>query len=133
MYAGSAVTGAGVGDLMHGIETLLPAADGKPDAPPSGRVFKIERGVGGEKVAYVRMVDGAVRPRQRLDLPAGRVGKVAGIEVFETGRWMRAARVDTGEIGRLHRARRGPRRRHLRSAGWPTRGTTSPRRPWRRR
>ena len=102
VYAGSAVTGAGVGDLMRGIETLLPAADGNPDAPPSGRVFKIERGVGGEKVAYVRMVDGAVRPRQRLDLPAGRVGKVAGIDVFETGRWTRAARVEAGQIGRLH-------------------------------
>jgi len=67
VYAGSAITGAGVGDLMRGIETLLPAAIGKPDAPPSGRVFKIERGGGGEKVAYVRMVDGAVLPRQRLD------------------------------------------------------------------
>src|ERR671910_1859207 len=89
VYAGSAVTGAGVGELMHGIETLLPAAAGKPDASPSGRVFKIERGVGGEKVAYVRMADGAVRPRQRLDLPPGRGGKGAGIRGVQTGRWGR--------------------------------------------
>jgi ribosomal protection tetracycline resistance protein len=102
VFAGSAVTGAGVLDLMRGIQTLLPDADGEPDASPSGRVFKIERGTGGEKVAYVRMVDGSVRPRQRLDLPAGRVGKVSGIEVFETGRWIRAGRVAAGQIGRLH-------------------------------
>src|SRR5215207_1900669 len=102
VFAGSAVTGAGVLDLMRGIQTLLPYADGEPDASPSGRVFKIERGTGGEKVAYVRMVDGSVRPRQRLDLPAGRVGKVSGIEVFETGRWIRAGRVAAGQIGRLH-------------------------------
>ena len=102
VFAGSAVTGAGVLDLMRGIQTLLPDADGEPDASPSGRVFKIERGTGGEKVAYVRMVDGSVRPRQRLDLPAGRVGKVSVIEVFETGRWIRAGRVAAGQIGRLH-------------------------------
>jgi ribosomal protection tetracycline resistance protein len=102
VFAGSAVTGAGVLDLMRGIQTLLPVADGELDASPSGRVFKIERGTGGEKVAYVRMVDGSVRPRQRLDLPAGRVGKVSGIEVFETGRWIRAGRVAAGQIGRLH-------------------------------
>src|SRR5215217_7575627 len=102
VFAGSAVTGAGVLDLMRGIQTLLPDADGEPDASPSGRIFKIERGTGGEKVAYVRMVDGSVRPRQRLDLPAGRVGKVSVIEVFETGRWIRAGRVAAGQIGRLH-------------------------------
>jgi ribosomal protection tetracycline resistance protein len=102
VFAGSAVTGAGVPELMRGIATLLPQADGKPDASPSGRVFKIERGTGGEKVAYVRMFDGSVRPRQRLDLPADRVGKVSGIEVFETGRWIRAGHVAAGQIGRLH-------------------------------
>ncbi len=102
VFAGSAVTGAGVPDLMRGIHTLLPDADGKPNASPSGRVFKIERGTGRAKVAYVRMVDGSARPRQRLDLPAGRVGKVSGIEVFETGRWIRADRVAAGQIGRLY-------------------------------
>ncbi|HEY9379090.1 MAG TPA: translation factor GTPase family protein [Jiangellaceae bacterium] len=102
VFAGSAVTGAGVLDLMRGIDTLLPAAEGEPDASASGRVFKIERGIGGEKLAYVRMVDGSVRPRQRLDLPAGRVGKVSSIEVFEAGRWTRAGGVTAGQIGRLH-------------------------------
>src|SRR5215207_1593760 len=67
VFAGSAVTGAGVLDLMRGIQTLLPDADGELDASPSGRVFKIERGTGGEKVAYVRMVDGSIRPRPRTD------------------------------------------------------------------
>jgi ribosomal protection tetracycline resistance protein len=102
VYAGSAVTGAGVPELMHGIETLLPAAAGRPDAAPSGRVFKIERMAGGEKVAYVRLADGTVRPRQRLDLPLDRAGKVSGIEVFSGGRWTSADRMTAGQIGRLH-------------------------------
>ncbi len=102
VFAGSASTGAGVPELMRGIETLLPAADGRPDAAPAGRVFKIERGASGEKLAYVRMVDGTVRPRQRLDLSEGRAGKVSAIEVFETGRWTRADEVSAGQIGRMH-------------------------------
>ena len=34
--------------------------------PVSGRVFKIERGPAGEKIAYVRMFSGTVRIRDRV-------------------------------------------------------------------
>ncbi|HEY1179286.1 MAG TPA: GTP-binding protein, partial [Phytomonospora sp.] len=42
VYTGSAVTGAGVDELIAGIRELLPPAAGDPDAPVSGSVFKIE-------------------------------------------------------------------------------------------
>ncbi|MEU5722023.1 GTP-binding protein [Micromonospora sp. NPDC047738] len=51
-YAGSAITGAGVDDLIAGLAELLPAADGDHQAPLSGTVFKVERGPAGEKIAY---------------------------------------------------------------------------------
>ncbi|MEO6996922.1 MAG: translation factor GTPase family protein [Terracoccus sp.] len=102
VYAGSAATGAGVAELMAGIAALLPASAADPDALPSGRVFKIERSGAGEKVAYVRMFDGSVRPRQRLTFPGGRLGKVSSAEVFEADRWQRAETVAAGQIGRLH-------------------------------
>ena len=102
VYAGSAATGAGVPELMAGIANLLPASEADPAAPPSGRVFKIERGLAGEKVAYVRMFDGTVRLRQRLALPGGRLGKISAAEVFESGRWERTDLVAAGQIGRLH-------------------------------
>ena len=102
VFAGSAATGAGVPELMAGIATFLPATAPGSTGEPSGRVFKVERGGAGEKVAYVRMFSGSVRTRQRLDLPAGRVGKVAGIQVFESGQWVRADEVGAGRIGRLH-------------------------------
>jgi len=101
VFAGSAATGAGVAELMAGISRLLPTADSDGSSEPSGRVFKVERGAAGEKIAYVRMFSGAVRTRQRLDLPDGRVGKVSGLQVFEGGRWVRADEVGPGRIGRL--------------------------------
>jgi len=102
VYAGSAATGAGVPELMQGIADLLPVPTPAPTAAPSGRVFKVERGAAGEKVAYVRMVTGSVGLRRRLDLPEGRVAKVSGIELFEAGHWVRSPEVGAGQIARLH-------------------------------
>ncbi len=65
VFFGSAVTGAGVPALMAGLAELLPAGTGDVGGPVSGRVFKIERGQGGEKLAYVRMFSGTVRTRDR--------------------------------------------------------------------
>ena len=52
---GSARTGAGIPELMTAVRTLLPAARGDHDGPASGLVFKVERGPGGDRVAYVRL------------------------------------------------------------------------------
>ena len=101
VFAGSAATGAGVADLMHALATLLPAADADTGCVPSGRVFKVERGESGDKVAYVRMFSGEVRPRQRLELPDGRAGKVMGVQVLRDGQWVRTPAAGTGRVARL--------------------------------
>jgi ribosomal protection tetracycline resistance protein len=103
VFAGSAATGAGVPDLMAGIGTLLPT--NRPDTTsgePSGRVFKVERGAAGDKVAYVRMFTGSVGPRTRLTLSGERMGKVSSVQLFEQGHWIRADTLAAGQIGRLH-------------------------------
>jgi ribosomal protection tetracycline resistance protein len=102
VFAGSAATGAGVPELMTGIGALLPATAPDPTGGPSGRVFKVERGAAGEKVAYVRMFTGSVGLRARLALPDGRLGKVSGVQLFEQGDWVRADAIAAGQIGRLH-------------------------------
>lgn len=102
VYAGSAATGAGVPELMTGIATFLPATSHEATGTPSGTVFKVERGAAGEKVAFVRMYTGSVRTRDRVDLGEGRDGKIAGIEVFDGGAWVRTPAVGAGHIGRLH-------------------------------
>ncbi|WP_151084438.1 elongation factor G [Nocardioides cynanchi] len=101
VFFGSAATGAGVPELMDGIGRLLPGTAPDGTGPASGRVFKVERGEAGDKVAYLRMFAGSVGVRQRLDLPDGRLGKVAGIQLFESGRWVRAGSVGAGQIGRV--------------------------------
>ena len=101
VFFGSAVTGAGVPPLMAGLAELLPAGTGDAAGPVSGRVFKIERGPGGEKLAYVRMFSGTVRTRDRLRFGHDHEGKVTAIGVFERGPAVPRSSVSAGQIARL--------------------------------
>src|SRR6266702_3373948 len=98
---GSAITGAGIGPLMAGIAELLPGAAGDADGPVSGSVFKIERAISGQKIAYVRMLSGTVRTRDRLRFGVNLEDKVTSIAVFERGSAARRESVSAGEIGKL--------------------------------
>ncbi|WP_034594141.1 elongation factor G [Hamadaea tsunoensis] len=98
VFTGSAANGTGVAELMSGIAALLPAASGDPNAPVAGRIFKVERGAAGEKVAYLRMFEGRLHLRDRLG--DGR-DKATAISVFEHGTWVRRDAVGPGEIGKL--------------------------------
>jgi ribosomal protection tetracycline resistance protein len=101
VFFGSARTGAGVAALIDGITELLPAAEGDADGPVAGTVFKIERGPGGEKLAYVRMRSGAVRTRDRLRFRGDEQGKVTAIDVFHGGESVARTSIAAGEIGKL--------------------------------
>lgn len=100
VFFGSAITGAGVKELMVGIEELLPPAEGDAAGPVSGAVFKVERGASGEKIAYVRMFSGTVRTRDRLRFGREGEGKITAIAVFDRG-WVQRASVAAGQIGKL--------------------------------
>jgi ribosomal protection tetracycline resistance protein len=101
VFFGSAVTGAGMPALMAGLAELLPAGTGDAAGPVSGRVFKIERGPGGEKLAYARMFSGTIRTRDRLRFSGNHEGKVTAISVFERGTATSRAAVSAGQIARL--------------------------------
>ncbi|MBL7257802.1 GTP-binding protein [Paractinoplanes lichenicola] len=92
VYFGSAITGAGVDDLISGITALRPA----PETRDGGTVFKVERGPGGERLAYVRMFAGELRVR---DVVAGE--RVTGVEVFDGGGTVVRPVLRAGEIGRV--------------------------------
>lgn len=108
VFAGSAITGAGVPTLTAALTELLPRAGGDPDGPVRGTVFKVERGPGGAKTAWVRMFSGTVRVRDRL--PYGRpaapggerpAGRVTAIGVVERGADRPRPAVRAGELARL--------------------------------
>jgi ribosomal protection tetracycline resistance protein len=101
VYFGSAITGAGITDLMVGIAELLPVSGGDPDGPLAGSIFKIERGSNAEKVAYVRLFSGTVRLRDRITFGAGLDGKVTALAVFERGPAVQRSEVSAGQIAKL--------------------------------
>ncbi len=112
VFFGSAITGAGIAQLMAGIAGLLPTSDGDADGPLSGSIFKIERGSSAEKIAYVRMFSGTVHVRDRLQLGSGLGDKVTAAAVFERGPAVQRQAVCAGQIGKLWglaRARVGDR------------------------
>jgi ribosomal protection tetracycline resistance protein len=101
VFFGSALTGAGVEPLMAGVAELLPAAAGDPDGPLAATVFKIERGPGGEKIAYARLFSGTIRTRDRLRFGAGVEDKVTAVAVFERGAAVQHPSVSAGAVAKL--------------------------------
>lgn len=95
VFFGSAITGAGVADLMGALPALLPTAVDSTRAT-SGVIFKIERGSRGEKIAYLRLFSGVVRARERLVF-----GKVTALQVFRPGKTETATSLNGGEIGKV--------------------------------
>jgi ribosomal protection tetracycline resistance protein len=102
---GSAMTGAGVEEIMAGIGTLLPAANVAPDGEPSGVVFKIDRGARGEKIAYLRADSGRITERDVLPVTGvdGRrwEAKITKISVFEQGKDRPGGPLGAGRIGKV--------------------------------
>ncbi len=106
LYAGSALSGAGISALLDGIVRLLPSPPAVTDVEPRGTVFAVERAPSGEKLAYLRLFAGEVRARQRIVLrrqrPDGGCEEIAGqVTSLQVVGRDRAARLTPGCIGRI--------------------------------
>ena len=95
---GSAARGIGLDPLLAAISELLVGAVGDPEGPVSGRVFKIERAASGERVAFVRMFGGTLRPRERVAVGDGEPVKATSIRVFAPSGAPRRDIVAAGEM-----------------------------------
>ncbi|THG35184.1 elongation factor 4 [Glaciibacter flavus] len=77
----SGKTGMGVEDLLDHVTRLIPAPQGRPDAPARAMIFDSVydsyRGV----VTYVRMIDGSLKPRERIQMMSTK----ATHEILEIG------------------------------------------------
>ena len=93
VFFGSAITGAGVAELLTaGIAELLPAAARRPGRPASpARCSRWSGGRPGRRSPTSRMFAGTVRVRDRVPFGAtARDGKVTAIGVFDARRGRRA-------------------------------------------
>lgn len=79
VLCGSAITGAGTSALASAITEFLPCSAGSAEAALDGSVFKVERGPGGEKIAYIRIFDGTMRVRDRVFFGSGKEAKVTAV------------------------------------------------------
>ena len=104
VFSGSAALGSGVEDLMDAVVDLLAPAPTEDDGPLMGRVFKVERGGAGEKVAYLRLFQGSLALRDRVTFAGGTPEKVVEIAAYRDGGWVPAERAGASEIARV----RGP-------------------------
>jgi GTP-binding protein LepA len=95
----SAKTGEGVSDVLEAIVERIPPPEGNPDAPPRALIFDSEydpyRGV----VAYVRLVDGEFRKRERIAaMQAGTEADIDELGFFTPGP-RPADGMSAGEVG----------------------------------
>jgi ribosomal protection tetracycline resistance protein len=90
-----------VDSLTSGLAEFLPTACGNSDGPPSGTVFKVERGRAGEKLAYVRMVSGTLRAREPVPYGSGREGKITALSVLSGGMSVPGAAAVAGQIAKV--------------------------------
>ncbi|HEU5000329.1 MAG TPA: translation factor GTPase family protein [Lapillicoccus sp.] len=96
---GSAITGAGVRELMDLLPVLLPPPPADPDGPACGVVFTIRRGDDGEKLVHVRLRAGTLHVRDRIDLGHGREERVTAVRVYRPGRPETSTSLRAGQIG----------------------------------
>jgi ribosomal protection tetracycline resistance protein len=68
VYFGSAMTGVGVPELIEAIRSWLPRATRPAEDPLQARVFKVDRGAAGQKIALARMFAGTLTARSYVDV-----------------------------------------------------------------
>ncbi len=98
---GSAITGAGVGDLTTALTRYLPPPHADETGAPSGLVFKVERGPSGERITFLRMGTGALRVRDRVDLGHGRDERVTALTVYSPDGLVTTSTLCAGQIGQV--------------------------------
>jgi ribosomal protection tetracycline resistance protein len=106
VFSGSAARGTGVELLMDAVVELLAPPPTEDDGPLAARVFKIERGAAGEKVAYLRLFAGRLCLRDRVAFGGTAPEKVVEVAGYRAGQWVRTDCLGAGEIARV----RGPSR-----------------------
>lgn len=68
VFAGSALQGEGIEPLLDGLRLLAPLPRGNPEAPFSGRVYKVRHEKGG-RVVFLKVEQGTLHPKEVIAVP----------------------------------------------------------------
>jgi ribosomal protection tetracycline resistance protein len=99
---GSAITGAGVDDLIDIVTRLLPAKPSDGQTAMSGQVFKVERDSSGARTCLVRLRSGTLALRDQVFVAGAEIGKVTELEVYEPNGPVRRETAIAGQVARVH-------------------------------
>ena len=95
----SAKTGEGVEEVLEAVVRLVPPPSGDPSAPLRALIFDSHFDNYQGAVAYVRVVDGAVRPHDKIRMmSSGKVFEVDDVGVFQP-KMTRGEALAAGEVG----------------------------------
>jgi len=107
IYYGSAIQGIGVDELAAALEThFSPVVKVRASGVVSAVVFKIDRGVRDEKIAFLRIYSGKLRVRERIQLHRPQTNrdqtridaKITAMQTFQDGNTTDANVVQAGDI-----------------------------------
>lgn len=109
VYFGSAISGAGVPELLAGVAEWLPPPPPKDTDEHAGIVFKIETDASGEKICYLRLFSGSLHMRDNVEIsrPEPRAGgafssgKVTRLHGFANGRDALVDAVHAGDLAKV--------------------------------
>ncbi|TDD44439.1 GTP-binding protein [Kribbella antibiotica] len=102
VYFGSAMTGIGVPELISGIRAWLPVSSSVAEKPLQAKVFKVERGSAGQKLASARIFAGTLTARSYVDVhpvdgPAYQV-RPSAIDLYDDGARRTVSSAQAGQI-----------------------------------
>lgn len=103
IFFGSAIKGVGVPELTRALETYFVAPKVSGSEPLSAVVFKIERGVRNEKIAYLRIYSGELHAHKLADLhmPEAKAAistKITAMQTFQDGKTKDVSIAHAGDI-----------------------------------
>lgn len=100
VFAGSAAESKGVKELLDGLVSLMPKAQGDENGPLAALVYKVEHNKSMGRMCHVRMFSGKLSNRDTIEI-AGETAKIAQIRRVTGGRHTDIGTVRAGEIAAL--------------------------------
>lgn len=98
VLSGAALRGQGVSELLDAVARLSDALPEPPaDGAPEALVYQVRRDPSGERVCFLKVLAGTLRPRDAFDLPTG-TEKIHQLRLYRGAAFTPANEVRAGDV-----------------------------------